>query len=100
MKLNPKLDFTEISKLFDMLVEAEIPCELRHLHDGLQVSYPDTENCICDAICLSGSYGCDSGLLEIMGLVNEEEVGDSVEGYLTAAEVFERIKEHYSHFWC
>ena len=30
-----------------------------------------------------------------MGLVDEEEVGDDVEGYLTAEEVANRIFEHY-----
>ena len=45
-----------------------------------------------DAICHDGSYGSESGLLEIMGeLVDEEEVGDTVEGYLTAKEVLERV---------
>ena len=33
-------------------------------------------------------------LLEIMGLVDETR-GDEVEGYLTADEVFDRIKEDY-----
>ena len=35
------------------------------------------------------------GLLEIMGLVDEEEVGDSVEGWLTAEQVFERWQKHW-----
>lgn len=30
-----------------------------------------------------------------MGLVDEEEVGDDVEGYLTAEEVANRIFEHH-----
>jgi len=39
----------------------------------------------------------EQGLLEIMGLVDEEELGDTVEGYLTAVEVFQRIFRHYRY---
>lgn len=46
-----------------------------------------------DAICHGGSYGADEGLLEIMGdIVDEEAVGDRVEGWLTAEDVIERIE--------
>ena len=46
-----------------------------------------------DAICHRGSYGVNEGLLEIMGdIVDEEAVGDRVEGWLTAEEVIERIE--------
>ena len=44
-----------------------------------------------DAICHSGSYGHNEGLLEIMG--NIVRVNDSVEGWLTADDVIERIEE-------
>jgi hypothetical protein len=45
-----------------------------------------------DAICHWGSYGYEKGLLEIMGvIVDEEKAGDTVEGYLTADEVIDRI---------
>lgn len=95
MELNNKLNFYELSKLFLLLCDANIPCEVRHVIDGLQVVYPSVKDCVCDAVCHSYSYGHEKGLLEIMGLVNEEEVGDSVEGYLTADEVFARIKADY-----
>ena len=36
------------------------------------------------------------GLLEMMGLVDEEKIGDSVEGYLTAKDIFDRI--YADHF--
>lgn len=43
-------------------------------------------------ICGLGTYGAEEGLLEIMGLLTEEEQeNDDVVGYLTAAEVLERI---------
>ena len=49
-----------------------------------------------DAICQKGSYGYDLGFLEIMGeIVNEEAVGDRVEGWLTASDVIERIETRY-----
>ncbi len=50
-----------------------------------------------DVICHPGSYGYKEGLLEIMGNIcrgNEENVEGYIEGYLTAEEVIERIKEH------
>ena len=43
-------------------------------------------------ICGLGTYGAAEGLLEIMGLLTEEEEeSDEVVGHLTAAEVLERI---------
>jgi hypothetical protein len=48
---------------------------------------------ICDAVCHSGSYGHEEGLLEIMGLTHND---DSVEGWLTSEEVFDRIFEDWS----
>ena len=47
-----------------------------------------------DAICQKCSYGYEQGLLEIMGtIVDEEKVGDTVEGYLTADDVIQRIEQ-------
>ena len=90
-------NFTEIYKLKDMLEKAGIPFVFRKLYEGYQIVYPsdDRGKRICDAVIHFGSYGHEEGLLEIMGLVNEEEIGDSVEGYLTAEEVFGRIEKHY-----
>ena len=89
------MNMKEMGTLYLMLADAGIPCEARELYDGMQICYPSIAMCVCDAICHSGSYGHEKGLLEIMGLVDEEAVGDSVEGYLTAEEVFKRISEHY-----
>ena len=85
---------SEMSKLFLLLCAADIPFETRELFDTMQICYPSIESTICDAICHEYSYGYEQGLLEIMGLV-DPEVGDSVEGYLTANEVFARIKADY-----
>ena len=59
-----------------------------------QVVVYDTEgNIKWDAICHYGSYGYEDGLLEIMGdIVDEEEDGDSVAGWLTAEGVIKRVK--------
>lgn len=48
-----------------------------------------------DAICHFGSYGCDLGLLEIMGdIVDRKKHRDQVEGYLTAEDVITRVKAY------
>ena len=93
---------TEIEKLETMLNTMNVPFEVtRHYSGTKQIWYPSCENPVCDIVCfgdgsLGGSYGHEEGLLEIMGLVNEEEVGDdSVEGWLTAEEVFDRIWDDY-----
>lgn len=82
-------------RLASLLLARNIPHEVRECWDGMQVCYPSRENQVSDAVCHSGSYGHEHGLLEIMGLVNEDEVGDSVEGWLTAEEVCARWAEHY-----
>ena len=89
------MKMTEMSKLFLLLAEADIPFETREIYNTVQICYPSIEDTVCDAICHEYSYGFNEGLLEIMGLVDEEEVGDTVEGYLTADEVFARIKADY-----
>ena len=50
---------------------------------------------VADCVCHYGSYGHEHGLIEALGapLVNEEEVGDTVEGYLTAVDIMARICE-------
>ena len=45
-----------------------------------------------DAICQFGSYGVEMGLLEIMGERVVRKGRDSVEGYLTADEIIERLE--------
>ena len=61
----------------------------------LQLIYPNQEKRISDVICNNYSYGHENGPLEIMGLVDIDKVGDSVEGHLTASDVFSRWQEHY-----
>jgi hypothetical protein len=94
--------YKEIVKLKEKLEEAKIPFEFRTLFDGYQICYPekntkDKEGVMeCSVIEHYGSYGHSVDLLEIMGLLTEEESqDDNVLGYLSADEVFQRIKKHY-----
>ena len=88
---------TEMEKLINKLAKADIPYELtvQPVTNSIQVWYPTQENPVCDVICHEYSYGGKDGLLEIMGLVDETKTEDSVEGYLTADEIFERIAKHH-----
>lgn len=89
--------YTEILRLKGMLDEAKIPNEFHKFMDGWQVVYQsDDSHRIMDAVEHYGSYGQENNLLEIMGLLTpEEDEYDSVAGYLTAQNVFDRIKKHY-----
>lgn len=93
--------YKEIFKLEEMLKAEKIPYEIEKNLDGWQIWYPKKyPKCVCDAIEHCGSYGAEDDLLEIMGLLTEEERAyDSVKGYMTAKEVFKRMNEHFvSHF--
>jgi hypothetical protein len=49
---------------------------------------------ICSVIESPMSYGHEEDLLELSGLLTEEEYkNDSVKGYMTAEEVYSRIKK-------
>lgn len=85
-------EITHIDKLITMLETTDIPFEVTERNGRPQVWYPSKEHSICDAICHWGSYGHQTGLIEIMGLTHND---NSVEGYLNADEVFTRIKKHW-----
>lgn len=90
--MSNKIYFVEMNKLINLLTSENIPFETRKSWDNTsQVLYPSIKNHTCDVICHSGSIGSEKGLLEIMGLTLDEDV----EGYLTAEEVFTRIKKNY-----
>ena len=86
--------YKEIFKLERLLKKADIPFEIDRLYDGWQISYPEypIKGVICSAIQHYGSRGSQDDLIEIYGLTAN---GESVEGYLTAEEVFNRIRIHY-----
>ena len=87
--------YTEIDRLIDLLEIEGIPCEVTDDACGNsmnQVWYPSREESICDAISHEYSYGGREGLIEIMGLT---ENNDDVEGWLYAEQVYYRIRRHY-----
>ena len=89
--------YKEIIKLHNMLDNSKIPHEFIKFMDGYQVNYYDKDGVrIADAIEHFGSYGHEQDLLEIMGLLTpEEKEYDSVVGWLTAEDVFDRIKNDW-----
>ena len=92
-------NYKEILKLKKMLKKEKIPYEFHEWFDGYQIGYPvlkPLNERVCSVIETKHSYGHDEDLLEIMGLLTEEESkDDSVLGHLTAENVFNRIKAHY-----
>lgn len=90
-------NYQAILALDVMLNDAEIPHEIARYFDGWQIIYPeDGSGRVMDAIEHSGSYGKERDLIEIMGLLTEEEeqCGEVV-GNLTTENVFARIKAHW-----
>ena len=92
-----------LTELRRLLNEAGIPYEDHPEPLALSVMdrvwYVRDKNVICSAIWGYGSYGYKDGLIEIMGLLTEEErERDDVVGYLTPEEVFRRIKRDWETF--
>ena len=101
-----KTKYTEILKLKEMLEKENIEFEwldrsitfppeldlLKHEHYQIIVYNKDKTKQIISVIQGSCTYGEEENLLEIMGLLTEEESReDCVLGYLTADNVFNRI---------
>ncbi len=103
VKSNEKVDIKldEFHKLIFMLNKEGIPYEKADEPDDSsmdmkRIHYPQDNKFVCSVIFGHGSYGYEDGLLEIMGLLTDEEYKiDSVLGGLTAEDVFKRIKKHY-----
>ena len=83
---------TEIKKLADGLMEKGIGFTFHALHDGYQVEVkdPKTQEYLWDAVCHNFSYGHNEGLLEIMGIIVENDY-DAIEGWLTAEDILARV---------
>lgn len=94
-----KRKYNEIFRLKDMLEKAKIPFDFSELYGGYHIVYPaDGDECICSVIEHDYSYGREKDLLKIQGLMTKEELEetqDTVLGYLTAEEVFQRIEKHW-----
>ncbi|WP_443735879.1 hypothetical protein [Treponema sp.] len=94
-----KTKYREIIKLKEMLEMANIPFCFSGLLNGYHIVYRDKgDEFICAVIEHDYSYGHEKDLLEIMGLVTKKEerkTQDNVLGYLTANNVYQRIKKHY-----
>lgn len=92
-----KVNTREMTRLVNMLGGANIPYEIHEAWGGLRIAYPNNTDIVCSVIQHGFSYGGKEGYLEIMGLLTEEEdERDSVKGWLTAEDVFERISNHFS----
>lgn len=97
IKDKEKKMYKEILKLKKILEDENIPFEWEAPHfDGYHLLYPEKENPVCSVIEFDGSYGGHYDLLEIMGLMTDAEIfkeQDDVLGWLTAENVFNRIKK-------
>lgn len=75
----------EMMKLAFGLYDRGIEFKAKSFFDGIQFIIGDWD---WDAICHSGSYGHEDGLIEVMGL---PQCQDDVIGYLTAEEVLNMV---------
>ena len=105
---------TEMQKLDKYLTEHNIKHTYKRRWPNMEQSFPeyregkhhdggyqimangDNGEYLWDAICGYGSFGFETGLIEIRGCIVPECVSDSVEGHLTANEVIERIEKYYA----
>ena len=77
----------EMMKLVFGLRDRGIEFSVKSFFDGIQIVVGDFD---WDAICHSGSYGHENGLIEVMGL---PQCQDDVIGYLTAEDVLNMVDE-------
>ena len=75
----------EMMKLAFGLYDRGIEFSTKSFFDGIQFIIGDWD---WDAICHSGSYGHENGLIEVMGL---PQCQDDVIGYLTAEDVLKMV---------
>jgi hypothetical protein len=95
-EVSREIDFSNMENLEKLLIKNNIPYIKRKIYDGYQILYPDIKQCKCSIVCHYASYGGKNGLLEIYGLLNDEEKReDDVVGHLDYLNVFERIKKDY-----
>ena len=90
--------YNEILRLKGMLEKAKIPFMFSRSFGGYHIVYPENTGRVCSVIEHDCSYGREKDLLEIQGLMTKKEykeTQDNVIGYLTAEDVFQRIKKHW-----
>lgn len=108
---NPDICKLEILRLKEMLEKEHIPFKYeKHLTTAFDflyglsgrqhICYPekDPQKTICSVIQGPGTYGNEENRIEIMGLITAaemEKAKDDVLGWLSAENVFERIKNHW-----
>ena len=88
------MEYKEIFVLKEMLEKEKIPFDfLKPNENWYQIYYPAYNNgrYVCSVTQSSFSYGGNTDLLEIMGL---QGTGNYVEGWLSAQNVYERIKKY------
>lgn len=95
----------ELDRLDEMLESASIPyrrtaTQICYYGPGEVKELEPGQGAGVGAVCsvIAHGYGSDEGLLEIRGLMTDEEYEreqDTVLGYLTAEDVFARIRKHY-----
>ena len=84
-ELCPPQTETEMDKLENYLIKKKIPHLRTKIYDGEQIRCDGW-----DVVCHSGSYGGNCGLLETMGM--EQDNGD-VTGWQTAEDIIMRLEE-------
>lgn len=88
--------YNEILLLKKRMDDANIPYYFEEYMNGYRLAYPNNNDVKCSVIEHDGSYGRHEDLLEIMGLLTEEEEKyDCVLGSLTSSNVFSRIQKDY-----
>ena len=92
--------YTEIFKLKRMLDKIDLNYEFvdrsTYYFEQYQIMIHDNGKRIISVIEGDYSYGGDLNKLEIMGLLTDEEKElDSVVGWLSADDVYERIMKYY-----
>lgn len=84
-----ELYLKEMTKLATGLAERGIAFEFRPIFDGYQIIVRNWE---WDAICHSGCYGAEEGLIEVAGCMVRDNPED-VDGWLTAEKILKRVDE-------
>lgn len=91
--------YKEILRLDKLLTDAGIPHGRKRSSDGWRIDYPMPGRCcVCAVFEFTTTYGCKMDRLEIQGLLNSKErklKGGNAIGWLTAENVFDRIKRDW-----